>query len=140
VVLALFVLGCYGGVPKHPSWKNATGAEQYERLMWQSMRDKDWSSVHARLAPSFTGVTARGRMLDREGWEAYWKSAPPKEFSIAEPTVQSNGADMVVTYVLHLNRKSGVSGDAASRVVSVWQEVRGGWILIATSHTPVLSD
>jgi hypothetical protein len=89
------------------------------------------------LAPSFTGVTADGRMLHRDGWETHRKNAAPKEFSIAETTVQSNGPDIVVTYVLHLSRVPGASGEAGWRVVSVWQEVKGGWILIASSHTPM---
>jgi len=137
VVMVLSFLGCYGGEPKHPSWKNATGGEQFERLMWQSIRDKDWSSFHSHLAPGFTGITSSGRMLDRDGWENYWKNASPKEFSIAELSAQSNGPDMVVTYVLHLSGGSGPSGEAGWRVVSVWQEVKGGWIMIASSHTPV---
>jgi len=137
VVVVLSLPGCYGGEPKHPSWKNATGGEQYERLMWQSIRDKDWSSFHSHLAPGFTGVTTSGQMLDRDGWESHWKNAAPKEFTMAEATVQSNGGDMVVIYVLHLSAGSGASSEAGCRVVSVWQEVKGGWILIASSHTPV---
>ena len=138
MVLALF--GCYGGAPKHPSWKNATGAEQYERLMWQAIRDKDWSDVHAHLAPGFTGVTAGARALDRDGWESFWKEVAPKEFSIAELSVQSNGPDMVVTYVLHLSGSSVASADRGWRVISVWQEVKSGWLLVASSHTPIQAN
>src|SRR5713101_3591432 len=69
VVMVLVLSGCYGGAPKHPSWKNATGGEQYERLMWQAIRDKNWSSVHSHLAPGFTGVSTSGRVFDREAWE-----------------------------------------------------------------------
>ena len=137
VVVVLALLGCYGGEPKHPSWKNATGGEQYERLIWQSIRDKNWSSFHSHLAPGFTGITSSGRMLDREGWENHWKNAAPKEFVIAEAAVQSNGGDMVVTYILHLSGGSVASRETGWRVVSVWQEVKGGWILIASSHTPI---
>jgi hypothetical protein len=134
VVVVLFLFGCYGGAPKHPSWKNATGGEQYERLMWQAIRDKEWSSVHSHLAPGFIGVDSSGRMFDRDAWEDHWKARAPKEFSIAELSVQSNGPDMVVTYVLHLGAES------ERRVVSVWQEVKGGWILIASSQTPILPN
>lgn len=140
VVIVSLTLGCYGGAPKHPSWKNATGGEQYERLMWQAIRDKEWSSVHARLAPTFTGSTAAGRILDRDGWENYWTNAAPKEFSIADLSVQANGPDMVITYVLHLSGSPLASGDAGWRVMSVWQEVKGGWILIASSHTPIQAN
>jgi hypothetical protein len=132
VVCFLLVLGC-GGEPKHPGWKSATGAEQYERLMWQAMRNKDWKEVEYHLAPTFVGVTATGQALDRAGWVEHWKTATIAEFSLAEVSVQPAGTDMTVAYVLHLSGDR----DEVFRVVSVWQEVKGGWILIAASTTPI---
>jgi hypothetical protein len=131
-VSLVFLLGC-GGEPKHPGWKNATGAEQYERLMWQAMRDKDWKEVEYHLAPAFVGVTGSGQALDRAGWVEHWRAAAISEFSLAEVSVQPNGADMTVAYVLHLRGEQ----TAVFRVVSVWQQVKGGWILIAASTTPM---
>src|SRR5512137_2388697 len=93
VVMALSLAGCAGGEPKHPTWKNATGAEQYERLMWQAVRDKDWKEVEYRLAPTFVGVNAKGQVLDRAGWVQYWKAGQMKGFSFGEVSVQPNGAD-----------------------------------------------
>jgi Domain of unknown function (DUF4440) len=137
VCLFVAIFGCtIGGQSKHPNWKNATGAEQYERLMWQAIRDKDWKEVEYRLAPSFTGVNARGQMLDRAGWVTYWKTAPITDFSLGEVQVQPNGPDMTVTYVLHL----GGTPAAGLRVVSLWQQVKGGWILIATSNTAISAN
>lgn len=133
-VMILVLLGCtIGKESKHPTWKNATGAEQYERLMWQAIRDKDWKEVEYRLAPVFAGVNANGQLLDRSGWVDYWKAGPVKDFSLSEVVVQPNMSDMTVTYVLRLN---GVPA-AGLRVVSVWQQVKGGWILTATAHTPI---
>jgi len=137
----LFVaIGCMGGgEPKHPTWKNATGAEQYERLMWQAVRDKDWKNIEYHLAPTFVGVNARGQALDRTAWLGYWKDTQIRDFSIAELTVQPAGTGMVVTYILH----AGASQDAASapgaglRVVSVWQQIKHGWVLTTTSMTPI---
>jgi hypothetical protein len=125
-----------GGPPTHPSWKNATGAEQYERLMWQSIRDKDWKEVEYRLAPTFVGVTAGGQALDRTAWLAYWKSVPIKDFSLGEVSVQPQGADMTVTYIFHSGGTPGAAGGGL-RVVSVWQQVKNGWILTTTSMTPI---
>jgi len=133
VVTVLLAAGCtIGKEPKHPTWKNATGAEQYEQLMWKAIRDKDWKEVEYHLAATFVGVNAKGQSFDQAGWVEYWKSAPVSDFSLGEVTVQPNGNDMTVTYVLHLN-----GGAAGLRVMSVWQQVKGGWILIATSHTPI---
>jgi hypothetical protein len=127
------VLGCTGGEPKHPTWKNATGAEQYERLLWQALRDKDWKEAEYRLAPTFVGVIANGQALDRAGWIAHWQAEPIKEFSLGEVSVQPNKVDMTVAYQLHL--VGATTSDM--QVISVWQEIKGGWILTATSHTPI---
>lgn len=133
----LLLAGC-AGVPKHPTWSNATGAEQHERLMWQAVRDKDWANMERHLAPTFVGVDAAGRAFDRAGWMEYWKSAQLKEFSLGEVSVQPEGADMVVAYVLHLSPPAAsATEDRGIRVVSVWQQVKTRWILIATSHTPL---
>ena len=140
-VVTLFValslatmLGCMGGgEPKHPTWKNATGAEQYERLMWQALRDKDWKEAEYRLAPTFVGVIANGQALDRTRWIAHWQAASIKEFSIGEVAVQPNKLDMTVAYQLHLVG----AANADVQVISVWQEIKGGWVLTATSHTPI---
>lgn len=138
VVVVLFLLGC-AGAPKHPTWKNATGAEQHERLMWQAIRDKDWNDVEYHLAPTFVGVNASGQALDRAAWVSYWKSMQIKEFSIAEIAVQPAGTHMVVTYVFHAGANQGAATalGAGLRVVSVWQQVKHGWILTTTAMTPI---
>ena len=127
VVLALAFLGC-GGVPKHPGWSNAAGAEQYERLMWQAIRDHNWSEFDRHLAPIFVGVNSSGQVFNRDQWVAYWKNAPLKHFSMGELSVQPQGPDMIVTYVFHSERD-------ACRVVSVWQGIEKGWILTTMSMT-----
>jgi hypothetical protein len=135
VVAVLLVSGCtIGKESKHPTWKNATGAEQYERLMWQAIRDKDWKEVEYRLAPTFVGVNPKGQIFDRAGWIEYWKTAPVGGYSLGEVSVQPNGPNMTVTYVLHLEGFA----DGGLRVTSVWQQVKAGWILTSTSATPVL--
>jgi hypothetical protein len=135
-VLALLFAGGCAGPPKHPTWKNATGAEQYERLMWQAVRDKDWTNFEAHLAPTFVGVNQRGEVLDRAGWIAFWKSAQPADYSLGEVTVEPEGQDMVVTYVLSPSIATAQSGTEL-RVISVWQSTKHGWILISTSSTPI---
>lgn len=134
VVAFLCVSGC-AGEPKHPNWKNATGAEQYEWLMWKAMRDKNWKEVEYHLAPTFVGVTDAGQTVDRDGWVEYWKAAAIGEFSLGEVSVQPSGTDMTVVYVLHLSGNK----NQAFRMVSVWQEIKRGWLLIAASTTPIRS-
>jgi len=136
--LLLMAAGCGGGVPKHATWSNATGAEQHERLMWKAIHDKDWKAVEYRLAPTFIGTTSNGKALERSAWIDYWKAAPINDFSLGEVTVQPSGHDMVVTYVLSLSGGPAASqGRPGQRVISVWQAVKSGWVLTATSITPI---
>lgn len=133
--LAIFVVcislaGC-AGAPKHATWNNATGGEQYERLMWQALHDKDWPNIERHLSPTFIGVNPQGQMLDRAGWIAYWKAFPALEFSLGEVAVQPEGADMKVTSVVQM------SGSGSLRAVSIWQQVKTRWSLTAASLTPI---
>jgi hypothetical protein len=131
------IAGC-AGEPKHPTWKNATGAEQHERLMWQAVHDKDWASVERHLSPTFTGVTADGRLFDRAGWLEQWKSSEMREFSLGEVQTQPEGIDMKVTYIFHSQASAKTLPTSSGlRVVSVWQDVRGRWMLSAISMTPI---
>lgn len=136
-VVCLLLSGC-AGEPKHPTWKNATGAEQHERLMWQSIQGKDWASVERHLSPTFVGVTADGRMFDRAGWVEQWKSAEEREFSLGELQIQPEGVDMKVTYILHVQASAkAMLPSYGLRVVSIWQDVKSRWMLSAISMTPI---
>jgi hypothetical protein len=137
--LSFLLAGC-AGEPKHPTWKNTTGAEQNERLMWQSIQGKDWVNVEGHLSPTFVGVTADGRVFDRAGWLQQWKSAEVREFSLGEVQVLPEGTDMKVTYIFHAQAAGVGPGSAALRVVSIWQQVKAGWILTASSITPVQNN
>lgn len=139
VGLIILLSGC-AGEPKHPTWKNATGAEQNERLMWQSIQRKDWITVEGHLSPTFIGVTANGQMFDRAGWLEQWKSAELREFSLGEVQVQPEGVDMKVTYTFHVQTAAlGPASPEGFRVISVWQEVKRGWMLSAMSITAIQS-
>ena len=139
LLLTLAFSGCtLWKEPAKPSWTASTGSEHYERLMWKAIQAKDWKELGAHIAPSFTGVGADGAGLDRAAWIERWKAHPVSDFSLGELSVQPNGPDMVVTYELHFQ-----SGDALTakglRIVSVWQELKKGWALIAQTATPISS-
>ncbi|HET9838775.1 MAG TPA: nuclear transport factor 2 family protein [Candidatus Angelobacter sp.] len=122
------------GTSKHATWNTATGGEQYERLMWKAIHDKDWDNVERHLSPTFIGVNAEGQMLDRPAWIAYWKSVLPAELLLGEINVQPEGADMKVSGILQLQ---GGRTAASLRVISIWQQVKTRWTLTATSLTPI---
>lgn len=104
--------------------------------MWQAIHGKDWREVEYHLAPAFTGVNAAGKRFDRAGWMEYWKANQIQDFYLGEVAVQPNGADMVVTYSLRLTPPFTSPGGDLS-IVSVWQQLKGGWVLISQSETPV---
>jgi len=145
------LLGCAGAPPKRPTWSNVTGAEQYERLMWQAVQDKDWANFERHLSPTFVGVNGDGQSLDRPGWLDYWKSFDLKEFSLGDLSVFPDGPDMKVNYTLQASGAAGKSAIPAGglRVVSVWQETgdpcdpkkkfHSRWMVIVTSMTPVVT-
>jgi uncharacterized protein DUF4440 len=140
VGIGLIIAGCAGGEPRHPTWTNATGAEQHERLLWRAIQGKDWVNVERRLSPTFVGVNADGRMFDRAGWLELWKSTQVAEFSLGELQVQPEGPDMKVTYILHLPASGTGPAPAGQRVVSVWQQLKTRWLLSATSITPIQTN
>jgi len=105
--------------------------------MWQGIHDQDWANIERHLAPTFAGVNASGRVLDRAGWLEYWKNAHLGEYSVGELAVQPEGSDMVVTYVLLMGPEAPPGPNKGFQVVSVWQEIKGRWTLIATSTTPI---
>ncbi len=141
VLILLVLSGCnVWNQPKNPNWKNATGTEQLERLLWKAIHDKDWPQLESHLAPGFVGSGPRGETLDRTAWTEYWKKAQIQDFSLGEFNTQSDGVDMVATYVLHFN---GVDAGQSIplkglRIISVWQELKGGWVLTSQSATPIL--
>jgi Domain of unknown function (DUF4440) len=132
-MLCLLLTGCWKEPAKF-NWKNAPGAEQYERLMWQAIHDKEWNELEYHLAPDFVGVNATGQTLDRTAWVEYCKGLQGTGFSLGGLKVEPNGPDMVVTDTLHMSTTA-FSGDV--QVVSVWQQVKRGWLLITQSLTPI---
>jgi hypothetical protein len=134
LALTFLLSGCWKEPGKF-NWANAPGTERYETLMWRAVQEKEWPEVERHLAPAFVGVVPDGQKFDGAGWVGHWKDVQVSEFSMGELTVAPNGADMVVTYTLNLKGAQVPSGTL--RVVSVWQQVKNGWILISQSQTPV---
>lgn len=140
VAVMVFLVAC-AGPPRKATWKNATGPGEYERLLWHSIQKKDWKEVEYHLSPTFIGSTPSGQVLDRAGWLEYWKAAEVQEASVSEFQVRPAGTDMTVTIVLRLSTggRAIATANQGYRVISVWQQLKGGWTLTATSLTPIQS-
>ena len=61
VLLSIVILTGCAGTPKRPTWNNATGSEQHERLMWKAVKGQQWNEMENHLAPTFVGVDAAGK-------------------------------------------------------------------------------
>lgn len=140
LIIAGILIGC-AGEPKHSTWSNATGAEQHERLMWKAVREKDWDNFERRLSPTFVGVNSDGQTFDRAGWLALWKGAQVKEVVVGDCVVQPEGANMKIACAIQLQANGPNPAESAGlRSLSVWQQVKKGWMLTATSITPIQSS
>ncbi len=122
--------------PKVSTWSNATGAEQFERLMWQEIKAANWAEVEKRLAPTFV-VVSPGGVRDRAAEMAFLRRLAVKDYAMGEVEVRPSGNDMVVTYSMTL--QASLDGDPLPtgpwRMMTVWQQVGTTWTAIAHSYS-----
>lgn len=136
-LLALALSGCTMWEEKQSTaWSSATGAEQFERLLWQEIKAKHWPEVERRLAPSFVEVTPTGSR-DRAQTLERLKALDLTDYSLGDLEVRPEGGDMVVAYTLTLRASSGA--ETTLRMMTVWQQVKGGWIVVAHSEASASS-
>ena len=122
------------GEKKNASWSNVTSGEQLERLFWQDVKDKKWSSLEARMAPLLVAVNA-SRVFDKTATLEHVKSIDLHDFQIGEVETRPAGIDLIVTYTIAVNGTAGGQSLPKSpiRMMSVWQQLSKGWVLIAHS-------
>jgi len=118
--------------PKNQSWKTATGAEQYERLLWRAVKDKDWLAVESHIASNFVYMDSTGTK-DKAQRVADLKSMELNDLKIDDVNVTAQGIDAIVTYTL--SRKTSRQDLPAVRIMSVWQQQKSGWVLVAMTET-----
>jgi hypothetical protein len=121
---------------KNPArgWSGATGGEQLEKLFWEDVQAKKWAQVDKRVAETFAGASPAGT-LDRA---AFLQDLQAHEFtaiSVSGCTSKLNGADFVITCVA---RRQGAGGSAgAAATLSIWQQLKRGWVMVAHSESPL---
>ena len=120
--------------PKNPTWKNATGAEQYTKLLWKAVSKKEWLAVESHIASNFVYMDGSGTKDKRE-YVQYLRSLTLSDHTLSDFNVTASGIDSIVTYTLSLRP---ASGDPESlRVMSVWQQQKSGWVMIALARSKV---
>ena len=140
VVLAAlsFAAACtfYGDHPAR-AFSDATGGEGLERVFWKQVQAGNWVEVERALASNYAGETSGGT-LDRSAALDQYRSWQLKEYALGDLKTELNGSTIVVTYTITLNGTAGSQAlpSTPQRMMSVWQEQKKGWMVIAHSVSP----
>ena len=135
IVTAFLLIGLLAGCTmwKHRGgWGGATGGEQFVRLWWADVQAKRTSELEKRMAATYMGVLPQG-VVDRASALQHLSQMELKEYTLGDFVTQPNGPDLVVTYRGTFN---GAAGQTSARFLSVWQETKHGWVLIAETALP----
>ncbi len=145
----MFVSACtfYG---EHPArtLSEATGGEGLERIFWKNVQTANWVEVERSLASNYAGVTPSGT-LDRSAALEQYRRWQLKDYTLGDLKTEMNGSTFVVTYTITLNGTlTGTAGNGAAdngaagsqplpsaplHMMSVWQQQKKGWVVIAHS-------
>jgi hypothetical protein len=146
MLLLMFATACtfYGEHPAR-SLSEATGGEGLERVFWKNVQAANWVEVERALASNYAGVTPSGT-LDRSATLEQYRGWLLKDFAIGDLKTEMNGTTFVVTYTITLNGTfnaaagNGTTGSqplptAPEHMMTVWQQQKKGWVVIAHSVT-----
>jgi hypothetical protein len=115
-------------------FSQATGGEELERLLWQEIKAGHWTDVEYRIASNYMAITRHGTE-DRAGAIAYFKSLKIDDYTLGDFQTQLNSNTFVIVYTIQLHGTQGGQPITAGahRVLTVWQEQKSGWMMIAHS-------
>ena len=135
---------------EHPArtLSEATGGEGLERVFWKDVQAANWVEVERALASNYVGVTPSG-ILDRSATLEQYRQWQLKDYTIGDLKTEMNGNTFVVTYTITLNGTfngaagNGTTGNGAAgsqplpttpqHMMTVWQQQKSGWVVIAHS-------
>ncbi len=127
----------YGDHPAR-TLSEATGGEGLERVFWKEVQAANWVEVERALASNYAGVTPGGT-LDRTGALEQYRGWQLKDYALGDLKTELNGSTIVVTYTITLNGTSNGSAgsqplpSAPQHMMTVWQQQKKGWVVIAHS-------
>jgi hypothetical protein len=124
------------GEKNPPTLKSTTSAEQYERILWGFVKAKKWEQVPGLLAANVQ-YSVPGKVLSKDQVIPYLQGVNLSDFTITGMTVKPNGPDMTLTYTLQVSSPGGSVQNFS--VISVWQQVANGLILIVHTEQPQMS-
>ena len=116
------------------SFSEATGGESLERVFWTHVKDKQWVELERSLASNFVAVSPDGK-LDRAKSMEELKRFDLKDYSIGDLVTKLNGNTFVVSYEITMKGSRGDQAlpESPTHWMSVWQQQKSGWVLIAQS-------
>ncbi len=133
----LSLAGCTKwGEKKHPNWHQATSGEHLVNLFWKDVKDKKIQELGKHVAPEFMG-TNEIATLDKPALLEHVSHLEIESFQIGEVETKPAGRDLIVSYVMTLRLKSpnGSGQEMRLRMLSVWQELKHGWVVVAMSSS-----
>jgi len=123
----------------HParSFSDATGGEGLERVFWKNVAARNWPEIERIMASNYAGVASGGN-LDRAAALDQYRQWQLENYSIGELKTELNGDTIVVTYTITLRGKAGSDPlpVAPQHMMTVWQQLKAGWVEIAHSVSP----
>ena len=133
LALAMSTTGCtLFPEQKSPTLKNTTSAEQYERILWQTVQKQQWNTISGLFSTTLVWHVD-GKSLGSDQVVAYLQSLNLKDAIVRDASIKPNGPDMTVNYTLQISGPNGAPQNFSA--FSVWQQVKGGsYILIAHSQ------
>lgn len=139
LALLVSLAGCTKwGEKKTPNWHQATSGERLVNLFWTDVKEKKWQDLGIHVAPEFTG-TNEIATLDKPALMEHVSHLEIESFQIGEVQTRPAGNDLVVSYVLTVRLKSVGASDREMRLrmLSVWQELKHGWVVVAMSSARI---
>lgn len=139
ILLAMLcaLAGCNMWKKPAAGWSGATSGEQLERLWWNDYKARNFVEMDKHVAATVVTTTASGS-FDKAAWFAHLKEVELHDFALGDVDVKSNGTDMMVSYVIALQGTfRGQPLPARERMLTVWQQVGKGYLIVAHSAVPL---
>jgi hypothetical protein len=113
---------------------DATGGEGLERAFWNDIQKQDWKDLDRHIASNFVYVTPAGRRERGEALEQI-EQLRVREYSLGDLTTEMNRDTFLVTYMITLRGTAQGQEllNQPQRRMTVWQQQKGGWMVIAHS-------
>jgi Domain of unknown function (DUF4440) len=139
-ILSLLLLcGCTKwGEKEHANWQQVTSGERLVNLFWDDVKNKKWRELEEHVGPEFLG-TNQMTTLDRAALLEHVSHLNLDSFQIGEVQSHPAGNDLIVSYVITVRLKSpgGPDPEMRFRMLSVWQELKHGWVVVAMASSPL---